>query len=149
MAITNPASASIFTTAHVVEGALTWDDAHTPRLESTSLEPLASALLASEAFGARSKEGLFLQAASRAVLALRRTVIDAGSGAWSDSMKAEVDRLLIESQSLQERVPELREAAKHVAVRGQVREVASQLEQATSVLLRVDQDGAHRCGHDR
>lgn len=114
---------------------LRWDAAHNPiNLAAVSHDALADALVATEAIGVRTKQGRFLQEAARAVITLRMAVLAAGDGDWSASARRAIDGVLFSTTALHEQVTELGDAAKHVAVRGQVREIALQLEQAMAVL---------------
>ena len=88
-----------------------------------------------EDFGARTADGLFLQEAARAVLALRSAVLAAGDGDWSDGEALAVEEALTTSRDLHARVPELAAAWREAALRAETRDVAEQLQQATQVLL--------------
>ena len=115
-------------------GVLQWDDAHQPLLTLCRRSPLDMQLSRCEDFGARTADGLFLQEAARAVLALRSAVLAAGDGDWSDDQALAVEEALTNSRDLHERVPELAAAWREAALRAETRDVADQLDQATQVL---------------
>ena len=116
------------------EGVLRWSAAHQPLLADCVTGTLRVALEESIAFGARSKDGVFLQEAGRAVLALREAVLAVGDGDWSAEQREGVEAVVLSCVPLHERVPELLEAAQRVAVRSTVREVVMLLEQSVAVL---------------
>ena len=92
------------------------------------------ALAESVAFGARTKEGLFLQEAARAVLKMRQAVIAVGDGDWTSEQREAVEQVVQASVPLHPEVPELQQAAERVAVRAQVRDIVMLLEQSIAVL---------------
>ena len=87
------------------------------------------------AYAPPTADGLFLQEAARAVLALRSAVLAAGDGDWSDDQALAVEEALTTSRDLHARVPELAAAWREAALRAETRDVAEQLQQATQVLL--------------
>ena len=87
------------------------------------------------AYAPPTADGLFLQEAARAVLALRSAVLAAGDGDWSDGEALAVEEALTTSRDLHARVPELAAAWREAALRAETRDVAEQLQQATQVLL--------------
>ena len=99
----------------------------TPALARCSCAALQPSLAASEEFGARTADGLFLQEAARAALGVRSAVLAAGGGDWSDGARKGIDEALLACADLHAKEEELAAAAAAVAVRAQVREVSTQL----------------------
>ena len=121
-------------TAVFEQGVLRWSEAHQPILSTCRVDLLETALEDSVAFGARTKEGLFLQEAARAVLKMRQAVIAVGDGDWTSEQRESVEAVVQASVPLHPEVPELQQAAERVAVRAQVRDIVILLEQSIAVL---------------
>ena len=68
------------------------------------------------------------------MLSLREVVISVGDGDWIPEQREAVEKVVDGCVPLHDRVPELQEAARRVAVRSTVRDVAVLLEQAVAVL---------------
>ena len=116
------------------DGKLEWSGASEPALDRCSCAALQTSLAASEEFGARTADGLFLQEAARAALGVRSAVLAAGGGDWSDGARKGIDEALLACADLHAKVEELAAAAAAVAVRAQVREVSTQLGLSMQVL---------------
>ena len=74
------------------DGKLEWSGASEPALDRCSCAALQTSLAASEEFGARTADGLFLQEAARAALGVRSAVLAAGGGDWSDGARKGLTR---------------------------------------------------------